>query len=712
MNAKSVNQQYNKTIKLKPHVEECQLDSNSEFDLVPLVYSGKLTMIADYFNKLSISECKQIVTLNNDDSNDKKSPLCLSAFLDFPNIFLYLLTFDADPFEKDLKGQTSLHSIFYKGQLKILWTLLNYQRYKIKIEFINKLDNLKKSFGFSKLDILKGQLSRAVNQTETNLKKFNSFKLKLREFTTSILKTIISSLENALAIRDMNGRTPLHYAAMSKYSLCYSLIYDILDYDFFENNFWEDFLKLFNDIQSLEIKEERIYDPRKSQRLERDLMTLMGDDIIKKISKEFRDMKRDLLKRVINTEDNLGDTVLHLAAFHGDYRVVNKLLDFGADKKRCNERGLMPVDMSKDDFVRRTLTNLNKAAKLSDEKNVTSLVHFGHNINDKISIFSQAPLHKVIESSKEDKYLVLKKMIDMGADLNIRDSNGWTALHYSAQYGDFEAVTILIQSKAEIDAYSNNHRTALHLAANKNFPKIVKFLLENGSDPNFKDHLGCPPSHLASKSGNTECLKILLKFNAKLYEEDFRKWNILHYAAFHGHHRTVRYICKYDADFDVLQTNRNSQCKLAIEIVRDPSVKPFFISLWHAAKEGDLDMTRQLLNDGEDINALSVFLKNTPLHLAVFNNHYLLVRLLLEHKAEKDIRNCDGITPVEYAEILNHAISKSKNESETIIDYRNFVRNAYNKNEKILTKIICEKNRNLKFWNVIDFSKKIIKLLK
>ena len=123
-------------------------------------------------------------------------------------------------------------------------------------------------------------------------------------------------------------------------------------------------------------------------------------------------------------------------------------------------------------------------------------------------------------------------------------------------------------------------------------------------------------------------------------------------------------------------------------------------------------MTRQLLNDGEDINSLSIFLKNTALHLAVFNNHYLLVRLLLENKAEKDIRNCDGITPVEYAEIMNHAISKSNIENETAIDLRNFVRNAYNKNEKILSNIVCEKNTNLKFWNVLDFSKKIIKILK
>jgi flagellin-specific chaperone FliS len=47
----------------------------------------------------------------------------------------------------------------------------------------------------------------------------------------------------------------------------------------------------------------------------------------------------------------------------------------------------MPVDMAKDHFVRRILTNLKKAAIMYDEKNVTELVHFKHNINKTKSIF-------------------------------------------------------------------------------------------------------------------------------------------------------------------------------------------------------------------------------------------------------------------------------------------------------------------------------------
>jgi ankyrin repeat protein len=306
-------------------------------------------------------------------------------------------------------------------------------------------------------------------------------------------------------------------------------------------------------------------------------------------------------------------------------------------------------------------------------------------------------------------------MIDMGADPNIKDSNGWTALHYACEFGDFGSVRILVENKAIIDFFSNNHRTPLHLSANNNFPEIVKYLLENRANPNFKDNNGCTPLHLAAKHGNIMCLDILLTLGASLYEEDFRKWNILHYAAFHGHHKAVRYLSKYDADYDILQTTRNSQNKLPIEIVRDPSIKPYFMSLWHAAKEGNLDMIRQLINDGENINEQSVFLKNTPSHLAVINNHYLSVRLLYTFGANFSLNNKFNVSPTEYAEIINLAITEYAKKSQDLlneeIDLRNFA-NVINKSEKLINYLISSENYKVKLWNMNDFSEKIAKLLR
>lgn len=702
----NTNQLYCKTINLKNFENEPK-----SFDLKYLTYHGRLTIIADYFNKISIDNIKKIVNQECED----KSPVDIAAFLGFANLFLYFLTFNADIYKIDDHGQNALHGVFYKGEIKILSTFFNFERFQTKMESLERIDNLKKQYGFSKLDIVKGKLSRAVNMTEINVRRFNDYQNALKQETMNLANKVLNKLEIALSQKDLEGRTPLHYAAMSKYPLCYLIVENILDFDFFAFDGWNDYLQVFQDLQSLEVKDERKLDPRKCLRLERDLNNLIGENAIKKLGNDIKRMKNDLFKSLVNIKDNMGNTVLHVAAFHGDFRIVNKLVAYGADKTAFNREEKIPVDLAKDNFVRKVLTSLNKAAKSSDEKNVTELVYFGHNINDKQTIFSQAPIHKVIESDKEDKYLVLSKMLDMGADPNIKDSNGWTALHYACEFGDFGSVKILVENKSIIDFFSNNHRTPLHLCALNNFPDILKYLLEHGANPNFKDNNGCTPLHLAAKHGNVMCLDILLTLGASLYEEDFRKWNILHYAAFHGHQKAVRYLSKYDADYDILQTTRNSQNKLAIEIVRDPSIKPYFVSLWHAAKEGNLDMIRQLLNDGENINEQSVFLRNTSAHLAVINNHYLAARLLYTNGANFNLNNKFNVSPIEYAEIMNMSITeyakKSHDLLNEVVDLRDFA-NVINKSEKLINYLITPNNYKVKLWNIHDFSEKIIKLFR
>ena len=90
-------------------------------------------------------------------------------------------------------------------------------------------------------------------------------------------------------------------------------------------------------MQALEIKQERMCDPRRSLRLEREFVTLLGDQVIKEaLSPYFNTLKKELLKKVINMQDNNGDSILHISAFHGDFRIVNKLVFFGGDKKMMN----------------------------------------------------------------------------------------------------------------------------------------------------------------------------------------------------------------------------------------------------------------------------------------------------------------------------------------------------------------------------------------
>jgi len=865
----NLNQNYQKSIFLKEPI----IDNPDIFNLHYLVYNGKLSIIADYFNKLSIEETIKIVN----EIKEAKSCLQISAFLGFQNIFLYLLTFDSDIYHSDNLNQNVCHSICYKGEIKLLLILFNFLRFRLKMETIEAIENLKKTYNFSKLDVNKGKLSRAVNHTETNLRRFDTFQNKLRDEVYNLIAKCLKIYQILFSQRDEEGRNPLHYAAMSKFPLCYLIVDNFLEFDLLNNNGWEEFINLFEDLQNLEVKQERVIDPRRCNRLEKELTNLLGESILIEVKEKFKNGKNEIIKCIINSKDRKLDNVLHVSSFHGDYRIINKLLIYSADKTAHNKDRKLPVDLAKDNFVRKSLTNLNKAAKNSDSKNITELVHFGNDINSKISIFNQGPIHKVIESNKVDKYIVLQKMLDMGADPNIPDSNGWTALHYCAELGDLESVKILLNSKSKIDCYSNNKRTPLHFAAQHNFSEIVRYILEKASDifnnkefylrttiknmnisnkislilnknideninininknqidkdknndyinsnnnlniksndnnqyeklnyqnnynksyintnngipdaknttstnfyskstiaTNFcdtnrlnsasnrfnldlnknpnkinkssiisnnnknqsnsiidknelifnkKDSNGCTSLHLAAKHGSVQSLGILLAFGSDLYAEDFRKWNILHYAAFQGHRKAVRFISRYDCDFSILKNTRNSQNKLAIEIIREHTIKQYFNNIWEASKEGQLDLVRQLLNEGENINEKSTFLNNTPLHLAVLNNHYLMVRLLLQMKAHVKIKNRDLITVEEYSDLINIHISGvySKYMSDGLdimkidIDWKEIVKNIVNTNEKTLNALISTKTKKVKLWKMMDFSQKINKLFK
>lgn len=714
----NLNELYNKKIIVQNITKENINNDNKneiKIDLCFLTYYGKITMIFDIFNKIDINKSKNIVQISFTEDK-KRNCLQLASFLNFPNIFLYLLTYDADPNYIDENHQNTWHFICYKGNWTILNILLNFISYKIKMKYLNIIEKAKINFGFGKLDIAKGKLSKAIHITKKVLKNFNDLQKTLKNECNNMIEDFFNEIKKGLKSKDKEGQNPLHFAAMSKFSLCQKVLNEILEFNFVtlkKENF-EEFLKLFFEIQKLEVKKERTNeDPRRIFRLERELIILLGEDIIKDLDKKFSTEKKIFFKDLINSQDSNGNSILHISSFFGDYRIVKKLLLFGGNKKLTNDYGNLPIDLAKDNFVRKVLTNLNKAANESDQKNINELINFGEDINEKISIFNQAPIHKIIESKKENKHEVLKNILIMGSDPNLKDSNGWTPLHYACNYGDFESVKILLEFGAFIDNYSNNRKIPLHFACCNNHYEIVEFLCENGSNVNFKDENGCSPLHLSAKNGNTKCLEILLKFNGDLYDVDFRGWNILHYCAFHGHKKTVKFIVKYDADYDILKNAKNSNNKIPVEIVREPEIKKYFYSIFHAAKDGNLDLTKNLLlEDGENINQQTIFEQNTPLILATLNSHFLEVRLLLENSADSNVKNKDDMSAIDYAEkmyeICYDIYMNCKDLDREKMDLRNVVKKIGD--FKNINSLVCKNNWDVRVWKIFDFSEKICKI--
>lgn len=91
-------------------------------------------------------------------------------------------------------------------------------------------------------------------------------------------------------------------------------------------------------------------------------------------------------------------------------------------------------------------------------KDLKHLVNCGNKIDNKLSIFGEAPVHKAVLSKLKEslKSQALQTIIESKANVDNMDSNGWTALHHAANNGDLDSATILIRDgHAQVNAYSN-----------------------------------------------------------------------------------------------------------------------------------------------------------------------------------------------------------------------------------------------------------------
>ena len=123
----------------------------------------------------------------------------------------------------------------------------------------------------------------------------------------------------------------------------------------------------------------------------------------------------------------------------------------------------------------------------------------------------------------------------------------------------------------------------------------------------------------------------------------------MHYAAYNGHPRVCNTLLKWEADNDVLREVRSTQNKLAFNLCKSDNCKKAFQHIWRACKNGELDMVRILIREGQDVNEQTQTLRNTPLHIAAKHGHLLIVKYLLESGALPNLANGNGLSPYELA---------------------------------------------------------------
>ena len=155
---------------------------------------------------------------------------------------------------------------------------------------------------------------------------------------------------------------------------------------------------------------------------------------------------------------------------------------------------------------------------------------------------------KLIRSSMFGNREAVKKLLKEGADVNAKNSDGYTALILASSNGRTEIVAMLLDAGANVNARTNTNywgSTALIRASESKHTEIVAMLLEKEADVNATDD-----------DGDTALMRVI-----NCNEEDDRPW----YQVENDIIEIVEMLLAAGADVNVENKNGKTALKIAEE---------------------------------------------------------------------------------------------------------------------------------------------------
>lgn len=176
--------------------------------------------------------------------------------------------------------------------------------------------------------------------------------------------------------------------------------------------------------------------------------------------------------------------------------------------------------MKKDVFLKDIKKELCNALIQYDPQKIRNLVtsgmidgNYAHEDEPSVPVSLRGRMLLSIVADRGDTGLV-KLIIEKGADINVQDKYGHTALFDAAEEGHLDVVKMLLDAGAKIDLCGNSGTRPMHRAAMCSHFEVVQLLLDRGADVNLATVDGYNPLHGATISGHKEIIKLLLKSGA------------------------------------------------------------------------------------------------------------------------------------------------------------------------------------------------------
>ncbi len=290
-------------------------------------------------------------------------------------------------------------------------------------------------------------------------------------------------------------------------------------------------------------------------------------------------------KADVNATQVDGSTALHWAVYHDNLQAADVLIAAGANVKAVTREGVTPLAMA--------------------------------------TQFGSLPM--------------VERLLKAGADANERGPNGETMVMFAARNGNPRLVELFAAAGVDVNAAEKlRQTTALMWAAEQHHPEAIRALLKAGANPAAKSGgAGLPRNYMANRVNQKSVLEAQERRKraaaaGRTYEEQLQ----------------IERAAPLRPAFDQVQQPPPQDDDSEVVVAGLVGSGGGGLSALHlAAREGDIESARALLDGGADVNQVTEYAW-TPLLTAINNRNYALASLLLDRSADPNIANKGGWTPL------------------------------------------------------------------